>query len=414
MNLENIKIIDQENTKKEMIPYSKYTVSALSKKNLSTNANRIIRLVASQIMPYHEDYHKYTIDIPSFASYFGLSNAKIHTTLRKALIELNSTQIVLEIGRGRITNIISSAQIYENTIEIVIDPQLKPIYASINNVMKYPQKYIRGFISSYTFSFYEYFLLILNDSESIEFEIDIEELKKTFSIPQSYKYAEMKRRIIIPVIDDINCLPPKSNKSFQRAKFQSLDISFEEVKTGRKITSLIFKVKRLNNDLLNSPKNELLASLTEKQKKAYEYFINLGVNQKIILDSIQNYSPEALIEIYENTKININNAQNKAAYAASCLINGYKKFHQDKPMIAVPENINEDQELYDRINIYINSLTQEEKQLEIIKLLKKETTLSNSFFNNLGQEKTWEEILHNPLLKSLLVKFLRENPNYLQ
>ena len=210
--------------------------TVLAKSNLGLYAQRILRVCASQIRDDDPDDKIYSFNIPDFAEFFGLSTDKIHAKLRNALYELRSSTIILPIDRGRVTGYINWGHIFDGKVDISFDPVLKPLYQK-NLSGKYPLRYIRGFAYSYTYRFYELFLLKLQQEgkdNKVKFYITIDELRELLRIEKAYKnYADIRKRIIIPIVADINGRKFNVTSKIIENDYCNLLVSYSEVKKGR-------------------------------------------------------------------------------------------------------------------------------------------------------------------------------------
>lgn len=296
----------------------------LAKINLSLTAQRILRVVASMIKEDDPANKIYRFEIKDFCKVFGLSNAKIHKNLRSAIEELRQT-FTLPVGKGRITGFISTGQLFENEVQVQFDPFLQPYYQkSING--EYKLINIKGFNYSYTFRFYELFLLKLKDKDEITFYIDLGGLKEWLKITDKYNsYADLKRRIINPIVNDIN---GNKTNNFEGTNFCNLRIEYDEVKNGKKIVGLNIHVRRVKlviegpsiNDLVGG--NEIFDNIDPSAQQAYTYLKNiLKVHQNTIEKAIKDYGEEVFYKIYlyiRKSEMN-QNIKNLTRYAASCL-----------------------------------------------------------------------------------------------
>ena len=102
----------------------------------------------------------------------------------------------------------------------------------------------------------------------------------------------------------------------------------EEVKSGKSIVSLKFHVKKLNNV---DTENELIIgdqffeSLNPQAQVAYTYFADqIKVTKSAIIHCVNTFGQEVFEKIYREIRFkNPNEVKNMAAYAATCLRNGY-------------------------------------------------------------------------------------------
>ena len=321
------------------VGFSKETV--LAKGSIGLYAHRILRICASQIKDNDPADKTYKFSIGDFAEIFSLSTDKIHSKIKKALIELTSTTLILPIERGRVTSYISWGQIYDAEVEVSFDPVLKPLYQK-NLAGKYPLQYIRGFAYSYTYRFYELFLLKLKQSgaNKVNFYISIDEMKQWLNITDGYKnFADIRRRILVPVISDINGKKTSESSRIIENDYCNLTVTYEEVKESRKIIGINFSVvKKENKEIIEfhnvgNDDMPVFEALSEKSQIAYEAFRKKWkVPQVIISEAYQKYGAEEFYKIYLNVEKAIANGKikNKGAYAATCLRGGYTYEGEEK------------------------------------------------------------------------------------
>ena len=402
------------------VGFSKETV--LAKGSIGLYAHRILRICASQIKDEDPADKTYKFSIGEFAEIFGLSTEKIHSKIKKALIELTSTTLILPIERGRVTSYISWGQIYDAEVEVSFDPVLKPLYQK-NLAGKYPLQYIRGFAYSYTYRFYELFLLKLKQSgqDKVDFYIRIEEMKQWLNITDGYKnFADIRRRILVPVISDINGRKMSESSRIIENDYCNLTVTYEEVKESRRITGINFSVvKKENREIIefhNVGNDEMpvFEALSEKNQQAYEAFKKKWkVPQIIISEAYQKFGADEFYKIYLNVEKAIANGKikNKGAYAATCLRGGYtyegEDKDKDKIITEIKQNNQNDILETQRIEEKIKNLTEEEKD-EIAKILN-EKYKNNPIIITYVQNKTFDEINQNFYGKKLINEFIKNS-----
>lgn len=403
------------------VGFSKVTV--LAKGSLSLNAQRILRLCASQIREDDPPDKVYSFSIADFAEIFNLSNDKIHTKIKQALVELAKTVIILPIERGRVTSYISWGQIYDAKVEINLDPALKPFYQK-NLSGKYPLQYIRGFSYSYTYRFYELFLYKLKQSKSdkTEFYISVDELREWLRIEDSYKnFADLRKRIIIPIVADINGEKFSVKSRIVENDYCNLQVEYEEVKAGRKVLGINFTVtKKENMDIIefhNTGDDEMpvFEALNGENKIAFEAFKKWKVSQVTISDAYKKYGSDKFYKIYLNVlhALETNKVRNVTNYAANSLRNGFTyeapehpKKEDKKETMEVPA-LNPDILLEtEKIKERIANMSDEEKEIVLQKFIK--SNQNNSLTLTIISGKTFDEITSSFMSRKLLIEFLRK------
>lgn len=426
MKLNDNEIVLFEETPKENIAetdavgFSKESV--LAKGSLSLYAQRILRVCASQIKDDDLPNQVYTFKISDFAEFFGLSTNKIHAKIRNALVELRQKVIILPIERGRVTGYISWGQIHEGEVDISLDPILKPLYQR-NLTGKYPLKYIRGFAYSYTYRFYELFLYKLQhfgENNMVSFYISVEDLRQWLQIENSYKnYADIRKRIIVPIVADINGEKFSETSKVIENDFCNLQVKYTEIKEGRKIIGLQFNVAKKENgeiiDLLklNTLQDEsIYDELDDQCKVAYEAFRKLKVAVLTINQAYREYGADGFYKIYLNVKyaIEAGKVKNKMSYAAQCLRSGFMYEEEVAPQ---RKKENELKEIKKSLDIFKKPEWFDEK-IKMLSETEKEQVMNdlpnqvNQFQKKFIENKTFDELVNNPLGETILREYFQK------
>lgn len=148
----------------------------------------------------------------------------------------------------------------EGWIEFEFNPAIKPHILSVEkNFVSADIRYL--FVIKGSYSKRLYLLLKQNQNMSHKLEISLEDLRNILSIDSNkYQlYADFKRRVI----------------SSSKNQFNSTDINFkvQEIKTGRRVTDLIFRIQSFSTKLqsntktFRNPLNSLQNWLQESEKK---------------------------------------------------------------------------------------------------------------------------------------------------
>ena len=253
--------------------------------DLSLEEQRIILTLASTVQPTDEDFKPYNFSIKEFTELLGVEDKRKYSKIPKITKEL--MQKVLEIKQGDdILQVawLSSAHYRKGsgTIELEFSPKLKPFMLGLNDFYtSYRLKNVLAFKGKYSIRMFE--ILKSNEFKKVA-EIKVDELKKILKADKgSYLiYQNFKNRIILQAQKE---LKEKTDISFE----------FEEIKTGRKVTSLKFYIKSNIN-----AENEIAAT------KVYEVPKELKENNyiekiKAIMYDHQITSLEAK-KVYDSSK----------------------------------------------------------------------------------------------------------------
>ncbi len=203
---------------------------------VTTRAHKVSRLIISLISPDDQDLRYYKVDISTLKSYLGYKpefpNGKFYQDLKEIANRLNKQPIEIRPDPQRIITayFISSYELNHKTGEITfeISGQLKPFLLQLkNNFTSVQLENIPRLSSGYSIRLYE----ILSQYKFIgkrAFD-NIDRFQQMLG--SSYgKYSHFKARVLEFAKKDI-------------AKNTNIAFEYEEIKTGKKVTKLVFHIK---------------------------------------------------------------------------------------------------------------------------------------------------------------------------
>ena len=214
---------------------------------LNEQSIKIMSCLICMIKKDDEDFHEYIFTSDEFGKLINNKNKNIITEMIKNANELLDKKIKIDLGDSIIeTHMIISFK-YEKLkgeyIKFMIHPDLKPFVLKLKkNFLSYDIKNILELKSSYSIRLYELLKHQYNQQTKYTknpfkvFKIDLEELRKMFKIPQSYKFYEIKKHIL-----------EYSKKQFE----EKTDIFFTyetNKKFGKKIDEIIFIIGENKRD----------------------------------------------------------------------------------------------------------------------------------------------------------------------
>lgn len=204
--------------------------------SLSAKQNDIIDLLLSKLE--NNNTIEYELNLSDYKIFFNRDNTNIYRDFKKAVEEFGKN------GSFKINNYsekIDKAEFFwfvaiyyiskEAKIIFKLDKDVKALLLQMKNVTYYKIKYTLNFTSIYSKRMYLY----LKRFEDTGIRIDkVEDLISKMKCPQTYlkKYTDFKKRVLVISQKEIN---------------DNTDIKFtyEEKKTGRKITHLVFHIIRV-------------------------------------------------------------------------------------------------------------------------------------------------------------------------
>jgi len=242
-------IISIEDNKNNTIKKANKLIEA--KGALSSTAQKMLIMLISMIRADDSDFQKYALNISDFKKEIGITNNEVKFYVERAKELMKNP---FEIDK-KLFNWCSSVDYgsIEGYLVFDIHNDLKPYLLELQeNFTTYNIVNILALRGDYTPRLYEYFLMRFNDykakykkkykktPKSFTFEIELDWLRSTYKIPDSYRYNNIKTQII-------------ENAKKQFKEKTNIKFDYKEYKLGRKVVRLIITVKDNNkgsNDFL--------------------------------------------------------------------------------------------------------------------------------------------------------------------
>lgn len=217
---------------KNLIIKSNYIIEASYK--LSVGEQRVIYVLTSLINKNDEDFKLYKFTAKEFADIIGTKSKNIYNQVSQYVEALRDKDLTIVKEKSILkTKWLSSAEYFadEGYVELEFSPKLKPYLLLLKErFTKLSLEQMVSFNSQYSGRIYE----LLKQYQNIGFRtFKIEDLKSLLGIEiGEYKlYGDFKRKILLKAQQEIN-------------SENELLIDFEEIKTGRKVTSIKFYIKQ--------------------------------------------------------------------------------------------------------------------------------------------------------------------------
>jgi len=201
-----------------------------AKYKLNTSEIKFIMTVLAQIKKEDTIFMKYHISVLELEEKFQVEQK--YSRLKQFAKKLMSKPLEVKTERGwLVANWFSDIEYItgEGRFEVTISEKLKPYLLNLqNNFVKSNLKYILPLTSNYSIRIYQ----LLKEYENLtKRTFKVEELQEILQVPKSLtRYSDFKRKVI---------------KVAEKELINNCDIFFEyeEIKTGRKVTELLFRIK---------------------------------------------------------------------------------------------------------------------------------------------------------------------------
>lgn len=259
---------------------------------------KLIRLLASMIKKDDDNFKEYEFKATDLSKILNVHQKNIYMELDKITNKLMARYIKIkndDSQKFKKRHLIKIADFENGILTMKIDEDMKEFYLSLNWYTKYQLKNIMQFKSSYSFRLYE----LLKQYEKLGNRlITIDDLRSVLDIDTSQypKYANLKQKVINVAVTEIN-----SKTDLY------INPDFEEIKTGRKVTSIKFSIRQNKTS-----KNEI--AVTEEQKtetiKGQQTIEDID-NINIVKSIINNINDDGAMAILKVANGNIESIKEK-------------------------------------------------------------------------------------------------------
>ncbi|MPQ34277.1 RepB family plasmid replication initiator protein [Clostridium estertheticum] len=234
--------------------------------DLTVLEQKIILTLASMVQPQDTEFKEYEFKIKDFINLLGLQGQSKYTELPKITRELKKK--VFDITEGTDTIQVSwlggvRYKHKEGILILQLEKNLKPYMLELNTLYtSYKLQNILNLKSKYSIRLYE---ILKSNLFKGQITIELEELKNmTGAKEKAYSiYNNVKSKVLMQAQKELSS---KTDISFE----------FEEIKTGRKVTSLKFYIS--TNKTKNMANEEACTTLecksTNKEEKSSTELIN--------------------------------------------------------------------------------------------------------------------------------------------
>jgi plasmid replication initiation protein len=250
-----------------------------AKYKLNTNEIKIIMNAISEIKIEDKDFHNYRMKLSDISQELhNQSIGRSYTRIKNFCEDLLKKPLSIKKEKGfLVANWFASLEYIAGSAEIEyeISPKLKPYLLDLKKrFVQYNLKYILPLTSSYSIRIYQ---LLKEYEKATKRTFTIDELRDILQVPNSYLYADFKRKIL---------------KVAEKELIAHCDIFFEyeEIKEGKRVNEILFRIKK--NHWRGEKDNQGTLENTELDEELKQYigkqiYLN-GYDWKIISISKSN------------------------------------------------------------------------------------------------------------------------------
>ncbi len=281
---------------------------------LTVNENRLILLTLTKILPSDEDFKPYRIKIADFVDYTGTNNKAMYDRARQITKSLMGKVLEIPQDNGHLQVTFISRARYERGkgyVELSFDPILKPYLLQLKE--RYTQYDVRNILPLQSFYSQRIYELLKQYSRIGERKMAVGELREILRLSIAYDhYGSFKKRVILQA---------------QRELDKNTDLSFEftEIKTGRKVTHLHFKI----NDRSSQLKREVLTGKEDlaTQANVSTLVTEFGLSRSQAEDVVKRHDAEYVAENLEVVRKRFRSGQikNLTPYTITALEKDFRR-----------------------------------------------------------------------------------------
>jgi len=220
-----------------------------SKHKLSVLENKLLAILVTKIRDTDEKFTEYEITIKELQNILNIEYGESYNYLKQKILKLMDIKIILEDeNEWKPFHILVEPTIKKKSgiLKFYFSPSFHTLIKASKHYLTYSVEILIYLNSKYSLRLYK--LLKdkyenkkkYNNDKPIIFKV--EELKELLRLPPSYKYKDIKRRVLITAKEEIN-------------KYTDIKIDFIEHKKGRKVDEIEFIVSNNPNSLIPSKMN---------------------------------------------------------------------------------------------------------------------------------------------------------------
>lgn len=358
-----------------------YKETIMSSVKLSLKGQRLLRVVLSLVSPSDQANKTYSFNVSDYMNVYGIDRyAK--QQLSDAADELLATrELPYENDPEGFTKagLISYIDVKDGVATFSIPPRLLEFYNAAREKNEYILGYTKNFISSYSYPFYELFLLRLAENidnpNGVEFFMSIDRMRQWLRLENKYvnkktgvfAYNNFKMKILYPVKEDINRSIDNENP------YCNINFDFTEEKKGRSIIGINFKVWRVSVAKAEKPSvNPYYDQLPPDVKIGYDTLIALQIKKSYIETAILDLGNA---HFCDTVKYIVTKKNKGRAYLLACLRGGWTSSDPVSNinflnLEKVYSTSKQEKELLEKTELFITSIPASAQKLVLNKIKK--------------------------------------------
>jgi plasmid replication initiation protein len=221
-------------------------IQAKRSMHLTSREKKLVSFMVASVSPYDDDFKEYNFPVSDFASFFNITDKNVNKEYERIATGIMSKPFTVENDEEKFTACWLAEAAYDKRskqMRFRFTPRLKPYLLKLK---KYYTRYrminLINLENCHSEAMYE----LLKQFESAgQRRIYLDDMRNMLGLGKKYPlYSNLRAKVIEPTVEEIN-------------KFTDINISYEELKQGRRIVALHFKI-------WSDSKNEYISNAIEK------------------------------------------------------------------------------------------------------------------------------------------------------
>lgn len=300
---------------------------------LTVNEQKFVLVFASLVEKDDEDFKRYRLEVKDLIEKLDMDPKNAYRELKQLTKTILSKPFTIKLPNRKNPTKLDEVQFSwfssirylngEGALEAKFDPDLKPFLLNLKrHFTSYRLRNIIQLKSAYSIRIYE----LLKQYQVIgERSIKIKDLKEMLGIGKKMygRYFNFKKRVILPACEEIN-------------KKTDIHTAFEEIKIGRRVDKIKFKIKFKNSD---KALEEVVVTVDEDNEKEFDPFV--FALRQIIKEKLTDLELKAILKAANNDMSTIIkkyeiakalNCENLTGFLITAITKDYQKHvKNDKP-----------------------------------------------------------------------------------
>lgn len=231
--------IDRRNSIKVVIQND--FIKARASRDMDANAHKFLRIAIAQSKITDKEFFMYEVSATELAEMFGVSQSNIYHHIDKWTSQCMGTVMEFRANtdsKFRKYSLFSMCEYDNGILRMKLNPDMTPFVLGIQKQLGFTQYELSSILTvkgKYTIRIYEMMLAEMKSQKAyadktVEFDLSLEELRRQTGTEKAYKQiGQFKDYVLSKAIEEIE-------------KAQNWKIETENVKSGRIITAIRFKV----------------------------------------------------------------------------------------------------------------------------------------------------------------------------